>query len=261
MVSTSGIGKRLVKRAFAAVGYELRRLPELYNSEILGSEPLKDMLLLYRLGGGGDHPVIFDVGANIGDFIFFNETFNNPIIHAFEPGSEIFKKLRANTFGLSNLTLNNLGLGAEGREMVFLENDHAKMSSFLDPSSDCWGRIQRQVNVRMGTIDDYCDENHIRKIEILKCDTQGYDLEVMRGAKRMLRERRIHLIFTELNFSDMYKGQASLDEIYRFLREHNFRLVTFYRFAYQNNRAGWTDALFARDDRPAKSEATYVRPD
>jgi hypothetical protein len=76
----------------------------------------------------------------------------------------------------------------------------------------------------------------------------------MRGADRMMREGRIHLIFTELNCSEMYKGQAELDEIYRFLREHQFRLVTFYRFAYQDNRAGWTDALFARDVRPATAK-------
>jgi FkbM family methyltransferase len=251
----SGLGKRLVKRAFAAVGYEVRKLPELYNSEIFGSEPLKDMFLLYRLEGGGEHPVIFDVGANIGEFISsFRETFDTPVIHAFEPGPEIFKKLGANTLGMSDVKLNNIGLAAEARDMVFLENDHSKMSSFLDPGQDCWGRVQRQIKVHVGTVDDYCNENGIAKIEILKCDTQGYDLEVMRGADRMMREGRIHLIFTELNCSEMYKGQAELDEIYRFLREHQFRLVTFYRFAYQDNRAGWTDALFARDVRPATAK-------
>ena len=246
----SRLAKRLVKGAFAAMGYELRRLPELYNSGPLGSEPLKDMLMLYRLRGGGGHPIIFDAGANVGDFISaFRQTFDRPVIHAFEPGPEIFKKLQANTVGLPNVTLNNIGLAAKSGEMIFLENDHVKMSSFLEPGKDCWGRIQRQVKTQVGTIDDYCAENDIGQIDVLKCDTQGYDLEVMYGAERMLREGRLQLIFTEINFSDMYKGQPGLDEIYRFLRTRNFRLVTFYRFAYQDNRAGWTDALFARDDR------------
>ena len=63
----------------------------------------------------------------------------------------------------------------------------------------------------------------------------------------MLSSGRVRLIFLEIIFSEMYSGLPSLDEIYRHLCDRGFGLVTFYKFYYQHNRAGWTDALFAYD--------------
>jgi FkbM family methyltransferase len=247
--------KRLTKSIFGLTGYEFRRRPELYNSESFGLSPLEDMRQLLRIEGNLERPLVFDVGANVGTFVgHFRNAFNAPIIHAFEPSPETFKKLRANTTGMPGVTLNNVGLGARNMELQFLENDHAPMSSFLEPGTQCWGKIQQRVKVRVRTVDDYCSEKRIEKINILKSDTQGYDLEVIRGAERMMREQRIHLIYTEIVFAEMYKDQASIDEIYRHLHKFGFRLVAFYRFTYMNNRAGWTDALFAFvNDAPTKT--------
>src|SRR5207253_4668851 len=97
------------------------------------------------------------------------------------------------------------------------------------------------------TIDSYCAERGITIIDILKSDTQGFDLEVIKGAARLLEQRRIQLIYMEITFSDMYKGLPRFDEIYGFLADRGFALVSFYDFYYQHGRAGWTDALFVAD--------------
>lgn len=234
-----------VRRAFGSVGWEIRRLPELYDSIPLGLEPLQDMSRLSRLAGRTESAMIFDVGANVGNFIrYFRETFSKPIIHAFEPGSEVFKQLQANTAGIPGITLNNIGLGSRNEELIFLESDRSPMSSFLEPDKNSWSKTARRIKVSVRTVDDYSSEKGIQRIDILKSDTQGYDLQVIRGAEGMISEGRIQLLYIEINFSELYKGQPSFDGIYRHLYERNFRLVAFYRFSYQNNRAGWTDALF-----------------
>jgi FkbM family methyltransferase len=150
---------------------------------------------------------------------------------------------RDQLFILLNQIVYDFGLGAEVGTLEFLENVHSELSSFLEPGVECGGTIKRrQVKVR--TIDDYCTENGINCIDILKSDTQGFDLQVIKGAKRLLMEKRIHLFYTEITFCEMYQNSPKLDEIYGFLADQGFSLVSFYKFYYQNGRAGWTDALF-----------------
>jgi len=96
----------------------------------------------------------------------------------------------------------------------------------------------------MKTLDEYCVENKIPAIDILKSDTQGFDLEVIKGARELLRRKAIHLIYMEVILSDMYKGLPGVDEIYTFLTERGFNLVSFYQYHYQHPGAAWTDALF-----------------
>jgi hypothetical protein len=78
----------------------------------------------------------------------------------------------------------------------------------------------------------------------LKSDTQGYDLEVLRGASRMLSEKRIALIYLEVTFSRIYQGSPRFDEVYGFLADHGMALVSFYDMIYQHKLLSWTDALF-----------------
>ena len=118
------------------------------------------------------------------------------------------------------------------------------MSSLLEPDQNGWdgqgwNDIKLRYPVIVRTIDDYCAEHDIKAIDILKTDTQGYDLEVLKGAENILESRRIHLVYTEINLSTMYEGQASFDEIYRFLSDRDFTLVSVYEL-----HARWMDCLF-----------------
>jgi hypothetical protein len=52
------------------------------------------------------------------------------------------------------------------------------------------------------------------------------------------------MIYFEVIFSEMYKDLPSFGQIYNYLIERNFSLVSFYKFYYQEQLASWTDALF-----------------
>jgi hypothetical protein len=60
----------------------------------------------------------------------------------------------------------------------------------------------------------------------------------------MFQNHQIEMILIEMNFSELYKGQPTFDELYRFLIDRGFRLVAFYGCRYQNNMADWTNGLF-----------------
>jgi FkbM family methyltransferase len=163
---------------------------------------------------------------------------------AFEPNRMAFDELRQRCFGIEGVHLNNFGLGAEVGTLELLENTCSELSSFLEPTVECGGEIARRSRVEVRTVDDYCAKNGISCIDILKSDTQGFDLQVLKGAKHLLMRQRIHLVYMEITFCEMYKNSPKLSEIYGFLMDHGFSLVSFYKFYYQNWRAGWTDALF-----------------
>jgi FkbM family methyltransferase len=208
-----------------------------------GSDPYLDMR---RLVVPSQRDVtIFDVGANIGQTIQrFREIFPQPTIHAFEPGGDAFDALRVNCSRLAGVYINNMALGPQPGTQEFIENTNSDMSSFLEPGDECWGTVKRRTLVTMITIDDYCRQHCIETIDILKSDTQGFDLEVLKGARRLFAQHRIHLVYLEVIFGKLYKNSAQLSEIYEFLSERGFDLVSFYKIYYINGLAKWTDALF-----------------
>lgn len=118
------------------------------------------------------------------------------------------------------------------------------MSSFLDKGSDGWGRIERKTFLQIGTIDDYCDQKGIDTIHVLKSDTQGYDFEVIKGARRMMAQNRICLVYFEFIFSDMYRNLPRFDEVFRYMYDSNFLLVNFYDSNLVNRVLSWNDMMF-----------------
>ena len=173
------LSKRLTKNVLARMGYELRRTPqpEITSAQEFGIDPMQDMLRLH-LSGLSSRPVVFDIGANVGDTVReFSFVFGNPLIHAFEPSPKTFQMLKANTSYIPAITLNNVGLGSSRSELSFHESVKPEMNSFLEPAKDCWVEPHsvRQLPVRR--FDDYCLEHSIDTIDVLKSDTQGYDLE------------------------------------------------------------------------------------
>jgi FkbM family methyltransferase len=214
---------------------------------------------MHRLTSVPLSPIIFDIGANIGQSVRrFRRYFNDSVIHSFEPGEEAFQALTKNTLGLDRVHISNRALGAACTTRTFVENELSDMSSLFEPGESAWGSIVRRRKVELDTVDDYCNRNGIERIDILKSDTQGYDLEVLRGARQCLKDQRVELIYLELTFSKMYKGAPRFDEIYAFLADHGMVLVSFYDMYYQGDFLSWTDALFRLDHRSSSCPVESV---
>ena len=159
-----------------------------------------------------------------------------------------FNSLTTTHSELRNVTCNNFALGSDAGTQPFFANSNSDMSSFLPLGPSGWGQIIDRPTINVSTVDAYCSEHGIQIVDLLKSDTQGFELEVLKGGKHMLNERRVRLIYLEIIFSKMYENLPRLDEIYNFLADHSFDLYAFYKFYFQHNRASWTDALFIRSE-------------
>ncbi len=190
-------------------------------------------------------PLIFDVGANVGQSIAtFRTIFPCAKIHSFEPSPATFEKLKKNAAQLRDVYLWNCALGAIPGEQTLLENTLSEWTSFLQVSTFGWGTVAKKTQVPVQTVDEFCREHGIAQIDVLKSDTQGYELEVFKGAERMFATNAIKLVYCELIFSDMYQNMPSFCEVFDFLAKRNFVLVSFYDIAYEKKVASWTDGLF-----------------
>ena len=224
------------KYALARLGFEFQNL---------GRDPFNDMARFVTSAT----PVLFDVGANFGQTTErFRQHFKDSTIHAFEPSPSTFETLRERTRGITGLHLANSGLGAHPEIKTFVENRRPDISSFLEPGKDCWGSVKQRIEVKLDTIDDYCEREGIGHIDVLKSDTQGFELEVLHGASRMFEQKRIRLVYLEVIFSAMYQGMPGIDELFKFLFRHGFRVVAVYNMHYQNGLLAWTDVLFVDPD-------------
>jgi hypothetical protein len=121
--------RRLIRR-FLRSGHDIFSADE-------RRDPFADMKRLVSAS-----PIIFDVGANIGQTVNnFREIFQNPHIHAFEPGRVTFTTLKKHCGNYHGVTLNDTALGSSKETRTFLENECNDMSSFLEIGSEGWGAI------------------------------------------------------------------------------------------------------------------------
>jgi FkbM family methyltransferase len=227
----------------------LRKLGTRFSTQVLrrpppevGQSALEDMQRFLPRDG---RPLILDVGANTGQSVKrYRKAFPSSVIHSFEPSQRIFDQLKTNVAGQSDVFTWNCGLGSSVGKQTFLENTHSDMSSFLALSKTGWGKIVKESVVDVTTVDQFLSEHSIKRVDILKSDTQGYDFEVIKGAEQSMRRNAIGLLYFEFIFSEMYKDLPRFDEVFRHLTDRGFRMVSIYEMRHQENLASWADALF-----------------
>lgn len=229
--------KNAIKSVVEGLGYKILKISKMK----VPPNPYADMK---RLVNNKREPVVFDVGANVGQSINrIREYLPEAKIYSFEPGPSSFKTLSEKYQNQPGIQLENLALGSEITQKEFMENECTDMSSFLEIDRLGWGGTKKTV-VNTTTLDNYCQTHGITHIDILKSDTQGFELEVFKGGLNMIKSNNIRLIYFEFIFSEMYKGLPGFDQIYRLLTENGFRPVNFYEFYYQEDLLSWADMLF-----------------
>ena len=238
--------KSQVKRILAAMGWSLHRVsPGLVAGFDLG----RDLSLVVGPGAGA---VCIDVGAHDGEFIrLLKAKLRRPRIHAFEPAPEPFARLQANHGADPDVTLVNAGVGDEAGRIEFHIYENQVLNSFLPilPSGAAIlgnGKLLRNLEVPVQRLDDYAAGSGLEKIDLLKIDTQGYELRVLGGARRLLETGSVRAVAIEMNFAPLYEGQVRTHEVEGFLHERGFGMVDLYEKCRLNPFLGWCTAVFAR---------------
>jgi FkbM family methyltransferase len=199
-----------------------------------------------------DTPVIFDIGAHVGETIaMMSRIFDRPVIHAFEPSASSFAALSERKWRCQ-VSLNRMAVGEESGEGVLHGYESSSLNSLLlldrkEPANPfAHFKDVATEAVKLTTVDDYLQQTGLDRIDLLKVDTQGYDLNVLRGARKALQARRIHNVLVELNFIPLYESQGGWQEIHRFIGDFGFGLVDYYEKLRidGSHQIVWCTALF-----------------
>lgn len=143
----------------------------------------------------------------------------------FEPQAGNFAQLEANLGGRPNVELVHAAVGAEPGTATLHVFDPSHSSSLLEPKVTQFAtseideiRYVGTEEVTVTTLD--ATVNGRNGFDTLRIDTQGYELEVLRGATETLK--RIERVELELHDPETYAGAAVLVDLDAFLTAHGF---------------------------------------
>jgi FkbM family methyltransferase len=196
--------------------------------------------------GIGDPSVVFDVGAHLGQTaLHFRKSFPSASIHCFEPVDENFTKLRMNTKGKSLIHINNIALG-NTRTSVIMQSRLSDQAHQVIPDHENTHAKEQMPIVRMETIDSYMKDQGISKIDLLKIDVEGYEMEVLEGAKGALERSRVKAILAECDFDPTDTQHTYFNDLWDHLRSKNFSFFGLYDVIHYENGMGigFCNALF-----------------
>lgn len=173
--------------------------------------------------------VIFDVGANVGDWTKTAlELTPQALIHSFEPCKETFLTLKNNSFP-ENVFLNNFGLGSRDEEKeFFVSGTNSTVNSLFKRDALESKTAQLSEKISLKSLDNYCLEKGINKINFLKIDVEGNEYEVLLGAKKMLETSSIDYI--QLEYGGTYiSAKIFLKDVFEFFKDFDY---SFYKIKY-----------------------------
>ena len=135
--------------------------------------------------------VVFDVGANVGDWTALALSINPAIhVHCSEPSTATFQHLQARSLG-GHVSLNQMGLSASAGEMTLhLFAEAAGTNSLYYREGLNSARTQTE-QIHLDTLDAYCPQTNVNEIDLLKLDVEGHELMVLRGAGQTLAQGRL----------------------------------------------------------------------
>ena len=195
-----------------------------------------------------DEPiVVVDVGCRWGFADVWADLGDRCNAIGFDPDVEECARLEQRYQGRDEVRIVPVGLGAEpGKATLYVTEERAGTS--LYPSTpDAFerhpavaaGRVEYTTTVELEALDDWTAGEGIERVDVIKLDTQGSELDVLRGASRVLDAARA--IEVEVEFNPLYEGQPLFGDVDRFLREHGFVLWTLKHLCHYSQEGVFTD--------------------
>jgi len=221
--------KGLVVGNFRGTSYFLNIRPQNHIESYVFLHELWEPHIAELIAGYLNEPkaAVVDVGANIGaTSIPLAKHFPNVSFHLFEPHPIVFDDLNHNlSFNkLSNVNAKNVAITDTGSSMMpFYAQRNAKnfgLSSFtLNNNIEDYEVIQ----VKCEALDEILSDQIC--VKVIKVDTQGHELQVLRSAQKLIAKQR-PVIFFEFE-SDYFSESIETDtknEILRFFKELHYEL-------------------------------------
>lgn len=183
-----------------------------------------ESVLAKRLKKSNRDLVVFDVGANRGQFTeMIDSKLEEAEIHLFEPQKSLAGKLNNEYSDESNKYINEFALSSKNSEQTLYYNEQGSgLASLTKRKLDHFDIDfdEREV-VEIKTIDRYCDEVNVNKIDLLKIDVEGHEMSVLDGAEQMIRNGSIEYISFEFGGANI-DTRTYFQDHYYFFDNHGY---------------------------------------
>jgi FkbM family methyltransferase len=161
---------------------------------------------------------MIDVGANVGYYtvLALDCIGENGQVHAFEIDPRPLKCLRRTKekFQLKQISIHEVAVGGTCG-VVYLNQEAECGNSHISP---------HQINglpVEMTTLDFWAKSNPLTRLDVIKVDVEGVELDVLQGARELIRKFR-PLIVVEADAAHQARGGSSVEELQLFLQAEGY---------------------------------------
>ena len=200
-------------------------------------------LSLFVFGGFQDHvtktkyfpltsdAIVLDVGANVGTMsLKFAQRAPGGHVYAFEPTGYAFQKLQRNLSLNPELSQRITPIQAfvSGRReanpsmMVYSSWKIDGSASQTHPLHG--GVMQSAESADVFTIDDFCRAKQIQRIDLIKIDTDGHELQVLMGARDTIAGALPYVIF-EAGLYSIEEGGDVFEQYFDYLSSFGYTLI------------------------------------
>ena len=145
------------------------------------------------------------MGANVGQSaIKLARYFPQAKIHSFEPVEVSYQAGQAATAHLDNVLCHGVVVGDANKTVDLYSSGTSQLAS-LGSSALC---TMEKHTTPMITLDGFCAEHNISRIDVLKTDTEGFDVQALRGAERLLSAQAVGCVLCETGFNNTDKSHS-----------------------------------------------------
>jgi len=207
--------------------------------------------------------LVVDVGANVGSCTMWLAARGYDVV-SFEPkpihvamikasaslNADIGRRITLHGIGLSDKSASGVVLVSEssnsGNSWIFMGSPQEATNSSEAIGGPRASTVSADTGIALGRLDDFC----VEPIEILKVDTQGFELHVLRGATRLLHQGAIRRIKLEFWPFGLRKHGSDPVQLLELLHEHGYALSEGGNALRRTEFQALVDRLCPRDDLP-----------
>jgi len=181
---------------------------------------------------------IFDVGANIGQTVdFYRNIYPKASIYSFEPIPKTFSKLQKYCSQKNGVHCFNIAFGETTESMdIEVVKDETSVTNSL--SNEFQANLKKDsesyetVRIKVEMLDDFVKKNDIPQIDLLKIDTEGYEIAVLNGVEKLLASGKVSAIICEAGFMRSNSRNTYFGDINDLLEQHGYSLFGIYEMGH-----------------------------
>lgn len=199
------------------------------NFDVNGEKVFIENLMKSFQNGGGERKMIFDIGANIGEYSQMIKDKSKGLeieLHLFEPTKGCFKTISEKFKDDENICLNNFGASNENAEAtIYYDKEESGLASLYQRNLDAYNlELDQSESIQLKRLDTYIEDNNIEHIDFIKIDIEGHELKAFEGFGKYLNSDFVDYIQFEYGGANL-DSHSSLMEIYKFLNTRGFKIA------------------------------------